>query len=102
MGPGTTHSAQVWAEPATFQRLGQAMNKVANKNCRVGVVGNPCNTNCLILAHNAPDIPTQNFTAMTRLDHDRGVSVLSQKTMLPPNEINYFAMLSNQPSPPWH
>jgi malate dehydrogenase len=47
------------------------MNKHANKNIKTCVVGNPANTNCLIAAANAPDINPANFTAMTRLDHNR-------------------------------
>lgn len=58
-------------------------------------MGNPCNTNALIVCNNAPDIPTRNFTAMTRLDHDRGVGFLSHKTCIPANEINHFCIWGN-------
>lgn len=56
---------------AIFSAVGKAMNKHANKNIKTCVVGNPANTNCLIAAANAPDINPANFTAMTRLDHNR-------------------------------
>ena len=56
---------------AIFSAVGKAMNKHASKNIKTCVVGNPANTNCLIAAANAPDINPANFTAMTRLDHNR-------------------------------
>lgn len=81
-----------------FQTLGQVMNRVASRYCRTTVVGNPCNTNCMILANNAPDLPLSSFTAMTRLDHNRAVSILSRKTQLPVNEINYSCIWGNHSS----
>jgi len=80
---------------AIFQKTGQALNKFAEKYCRVTVVGNPCNTNALIACNNAPDLQARNFTAMTRLDHDRAVGFLAKKTMLPPNEVNHLAIWGN-------
>merc|ERR1712129_372962 len=53
------------------------------------------NTNCLILANNAPDLKVTYFTAMTRLDHDRGVSILARKTGLPNSEANFLAIWGN-------
>lgn len=55
------------------------MNKVADPDCKVLVVGNPANTNCLIVSHFAPRIPKENFTALTRLDQNRGESLIAQK-----------------------
>lgn len=78
-----------------FKNLGQVINNVSARYARFTVVGNPCNTNCLILANNAPNIPIENFTAMTRLDHDRSVSLLAKKCQLPVNEINYMAIWGN-------
>jgi len=49
------------------------LNEVADRNCKVLVVGNPANTNALICALNAPNIPKENFTALTRLDHNRAL-----------------------------
>ena len=57
---------------AIFTGIGKSLNKFARPSVKVTVVGNPANTNCLIAANNAPDIPMENFSAMTRLDHDRG------------------------------
>jgi len=63
-----------------FTGQGKALDKFAKKSVKVIVVGNPANTNCLIAMSNAPSIPRQNFTAMTRLDHNRAVSQLVAKT----------------------
>jgi malate dehydrogenase len=62
-----------------FIGQGKALNDNAADNIRVVVVGNPANTNCMIAMNNAPDIPNERFTAMTRLDHNRAVSQLAQK-----------------------
>merc|ERR1712207_90330 len=94
-GPGMERNDLLKENGVIFQKLGQTLNSVANKNCKVTVVGYPCNTNCLILANNAPDLKLSNFTAMTRLDHDRGVSILARKTGLPNSEINYLAIWGN-------
>jgi len=63
-----------------FIDTGKAMNDNAKRDCKSIVVGNPANTNCLILAHHCPGIARENFTAMTRLDHNRAVSQLALKT----------------------
>lgn len=63
-----------------FKVQGQALNEVASSNCKVLVVANPANTNCLVLSKNAPNIPKENFTAMTRLDHDRALNQIASKT----------------------
>jgi len=97
-GPGMERNDLLKENGVIFQKLGQVLNNVANKNCKVTVVGNPCNTNCLILANNAPDLKLSNFTAMTRLDHDRGVSILARKTQLPNSVINYLAIWGNHSS----
>jgi len=94
-GKGMERSDLIKDNGVIFQNLGKALNANAASHCRVTVVGNPCNTNALIAANNAPDIPAENFTAMTRLDHDRGLGLLSQKTMIPPNEINNFCVWGN-------
>lgn len=94
-GKGMERSDLIKDNGVIFQNLGKALNANAAGHCRTTVVGNPCNTNALIAANNAPDIPAENFTAMTRLDHDRGLGLLAQKTMLPPNEINKFCVWGN-------
>jgi malate dehydrogenase len=68
------------ANAAIFSVQGKAINKVASKDIKVLVVGNPANTNALITAANAPDIDPKQFTAMTRLDHNRALSQLAEKT----------------------
>jgi len=59
------------------------------------VVGNPANTNCLIAQSNAPDIPAERFTAMTRLDHNRALSQLANKTQTPVREITNLCVWGN-------
>ena len=63
-----------------FTSTGQAINSAAAKDVRVLVVGNPCNTNCLIAMSNAPDVPRDRWYAMTRLDQNRAVTQLAQKS----------------------
>lgn len=94
-GPGMERSDLIRENGVIFQKTGQTLNRVAERHCRTTVVGNPCNTNALIACNNAPDIPARNFTAMTRLDHDRAVGFLSKKTMMPVNEVNHFAIWGN-------
>src|SRR5208283_1747061 len=62
-----------------FTGQGQALQKNAAKDVRILVVGNPCNTNCLIARHNAPDIPSDRWFAMTRLDENRSKAQLAKK-----------------------
>jgi malate dehydrogenase len=68
------------ANAQIFSVQGKALNEVASRGVRVLVVGNPANTNSLIAASNAPDIERRNFTAMTRLDHNRAIAQLADKT----------------------
>ena len=68
------------ANGAIFTGQGQALNAVANQDVRVLVVGNPANTNAYIAMKSAPDLPSRNFTAMLRLDHNRALSQLSTKS----------------------
>jgi len=68
------------ANGAIFTAQGKALNANAASDIRVGVTGNPANTNALIAMSNAPDIPRERFSALTRLDHNRALSQLAQKT----------------------
>jgi malate dehydrogenase len=68
------------ANAQIFSAQGKALNEVADRNVRVLVVGNPANTNALIACANAPQLPCGNFTAMTRLDHNRALAQLAAKT----------------------
>lgn len=94
-GPGMERSDLIMDNGVIFQKMGQALDQFAAKHCRVVVTGNPCNTNCMIAANNAPSLKIENFTAMTRLDHDRLVGLMASKTMLPANEINRVAVWGN-------
>ncbi|MEL7296018.1 MAG: malate dehydrogenase [Pseudomonadota bacterium] len=79
-GPGMERKDLLEANAKIFSAQGQAMNKVADRNIKVLVVGNPANTNALIAQSNAPDLNAANFTAMTRLDHNRAIAQLAEKT----------------------
>ncbi len=68
------------ANGAIFTAQGKALNEVAADDIRIGVTGNPANTNALIASKNAPDIPAERFSALTRLDHNRALSQLAAKT----------------------
>jgi malate dehydrogenase len=79
-GPGMERKDLLEANAAIFSVQGKAMNDHASKDVRVLVVGNPANTNALIALSNAPDLNPTNFTAMTRLDHNRASAQLATKT----------------------
>lgn len=79
-GPGMERKDLLEANAAIFSVQGKAMNNTASKDIKVLVVGNPANTNALIASANAPDINPKQFTAMTRLDHNRALSQLAEKT----------------------
>ena len=79
-GPGMERKDLLEANAAIFSVQGKAINDHASKDIRVLVVGNPANTNALIASSNAPDIDPGNFTAMTRLDHNRAIAQLAART----------------------
>ncbi|MFC3962994.1 malate dehydrogenase [Nocardia jiangsuensis] len=78
-----------------FTEQGAAINAVAADDVKVLVVGNPANTNAFIAASNAPDVPAERFTAMTRLDHNRALAQLARKTGAPAAEIARVAVWGN-------
>jgi len=78
-----------------FVTQGKAINDNAASDVRVVVVGNPANTNCLIAMHNAPDVPQERFTAMTRLDHNRAQSMLAKKAGRPLHTVKNVAIWGN-------
>src|SRR5688572_13412603 len=78
-GPGMERKDLLEANGKIFGPQGQALDKVADRNVKVLVVGNPANTNCLIAMKNAPSLKPQQFTAMMRLDHNRAAGQLAQK-----------------------
>jgi malate dehydrogenase len=77
---GMERSDLLEANGAIFTAQGKALNEVAADDVRIGVTGNPANTNALIAMSNAPDIPRERFSALTRLDHNRALSQLAAKT----------------------
>ncbi|MFG6139213.1 malate dehydrogenase [Halomonas sp. B23F22_10] len=79
-GPGMERKDLLEANAAIFSAQGKALNDVASRDVRVLVVGNPANTNALIASCNAPDLDAGQFTAMMRLDHNRALTQLAQKT----------------------
>lgn len=79
-GPGMERKDLLQANGAIFTVQGKALNDHAARDVRVLVVGNPANTNCLIAMKNAPDLDASQFTAMTRLDHNRAISQVAQKS----------------------
>ena len=83
------------ANAQIFSAQGKALNEVADRKLRVLVVGNPANTNALIASHNAPDLDRRHFTAMTRLDHNRALSQLAQKTGTHVNDIRRMTIWGN-------
>jgi malate dehydrogenase len=97
-GPGMERKDLLLANAQIFSAQGKAMEEVAARNVRVLVVGNPANTNALIARSNAPSLPARNFTAMTRLDHNRGLSQLAVKTGTHVNEIRRLSVWGNHSS----
>jgi malate dehydrogenase len=79
-GPGMERKDLLEANAQIFSLQGTAINKVASRDVKVLVVGNPANTNALIAYRNAPDLNPGQFTAMTRLDHNRAIAQLANKT----------------------
>jgi len=83
------------ANGGIFEPQGEALNAGAASDVKVLVVGNPANTNALIAASHAPDIPGDRFTAMTRLDHNRALSQLARKTGAPVADIAHLTIWGN-------
>ncbi len=94
-GPGMERKDLLEANAAIFSVQGKALNDHASRDIKVLVVGNPANTNALITSSNAPDIDPANFTAMTRLDHNRAAAQLSAKTGSPVTDIRQMIIWGN-------
>ncbi len=94
-GPGMERADLLSANGGIFSVQGRALNAGAASDVKVVVVGNPANTNALIAASHARDIPASRFTAMTRLDHDRAVAQLAAKTGSPVSSIRKLAIWGN-------
>ena len=97
-GPGMERKDLLEANAAIFSAQGKAINDNASKDIKVLVVGNPANTNALIAQRNAPDINPRQFTAMTRLDHNRGMAQLANKLGKTVNDITKMTIWGNHSS----
>jgi malate dehydrogenase len=94
-GPGMERGDLIAANGKIFGPQGASMNKVASRDIKVLVVGNPANTNALITRANAPDLNPRNFTAMTRLDHNRALAQLSAKSGIHHADISRVIIWGN-------
>ncbi len=94
-GPGMERGDLLAENGGIFAPQGKALNEHAKRDVRVLVVGNPANTNALIAMGNAPDLDPRQFTAMTRLDHNRALSQLSAKTGAAVTTIEKMAIWGN-------
>ncbi len=94
-GPGMERKDLLLENAKIFITQGKALNKVASRNVKVLVVGNPANTNAWIAMKSAPDLPAANFTAMLRLDHNRALSQLAAKTGSTVNDIEKMVVWGN-------
>jgi malate dehydrogenase len=94
-GPGMERKDLLAANAQIFTAQGKALDKVAARNVKVLVVGNPANTNAYIAMKSAPSLPKRNFTAMMRLDHNRALSQLALRTGKPVTSIEKLAVWGN-------
>ncbi|HEY3433437.1 MAG TPA: malate dehydrogenase [Rhodocyclaceae bacterium] len=94
-GPGMERKDLLLENAKIFVAQGKALNKVASRDVKVLVVGNPANTNAWIAMKSAPDLPAGNFTAMLRLDHNRALSQLAAKTGKTVNDIDSMIVWGN-------
>ncbi len=97
-GKGMLRKDLLQANGPIFTGQGRAINDHAADDVRVVVVGNPANTNCLIAMNNAPDVPDERFTAMTRLDHNRASSQLARKAGVPVSSVRRVTIWGNHSS----
>jgi len=94
-GPGMERAELLSINGAIFTAQGKALDKVASRNVKVLVVGNPANTNAYIAMKSAPSLPRENFTAMLRLDHNRALSQVAAKTGVKVGDIEKMAVWGN-------
>jgi len=97
-GPGMERADLLKGNAAIFSVQGKSLNDHASRDVKVLVVGNPANTNALIAQQNAPDLNQANFTAMTRLDHNRALAQLSEKTGSHTSQIKHMTIWGNHSS----
>jgi len=94
-GPGMERKDLLEVNAEIFAIQGKALNEVANRNIKILVTGNPANTNALIALNNAPDLKSENFSAMSRLDHNRAISQLAEKCGVLPSDIKNMTVWGN-------
>jgi len=94
-GPGIERKDLLEANGAIFTTQGRALNEVASRDVKVLVVGNPANTNAYIAMKNAPDLNPANFTAMMRLDHNRALTQIAQKTGVAVTDVKKMTIWGN-------
>jgi len=94
-GPGMERKDLLLENAKIFSAQGKALDAAASRDVRVLVVGNPANTNSLIAQHNAPSLSPHRFTAMTRLDHNRGLAQLTEKSGAPLGEVKKVIIWGN-------
>ena len=96
-GPGMERSDLLKVNAEIFSVQGKSLNDHASRDVKVLVVGNPANTNCLIAQRNAPDLDASQFTAMTRLDHNRAVAQLALSDAGGAQEDRQQLIIADQP-----
>ena len=94
-GPGVERADLLKDNGRIFISQGQAIDAVSAADCRVVVIGNPCNTNCMIAASQAKRLPKERFTAMVRLDQNRAVAQLAHKAHVPVSAIERMVVFGN-------
>ncbi len=97
-GPGMERKDLLADNGKIFVEQGKALNQSANRDVRVLVVGNPCNTNCLIAMHHAPDLSRSHFHAMTRLDQNRAVFQMASKANVGIQDVTHLTIWGNHSS----
>lgn len=97
-GPGMERKDLLHDNGKIFIQQGQALNESAKSDAKVIVVGNPCNTNCLIALHHAPRLNPDNFYAMMRLDQNRAASHLAHQAQVPLKEVTHVTIWGNHSS----
>ncbi len=97
-GPGMERKDLLLENGKIYVEQGRALNEVAKADAKIMVVGNPCNTNCLIAMSQAPRLSHKNFFAMTRLDQNRATFFLAQKAQIPIFEVSHVIIWGNHSS----
>ena len=94
-GPGMERKDLLMKNGGIFVGQGKAIAKTAATDVRILIVGNPCNTNCLVAYRNGREVPADRWTAMTRLDHNRAVSALARKAGVPNEAVTNVTIWGN-------